>query len=284
VDNGDVHVTEWQVLSGGDSGDVQVTEWQALSEGEVVPASQNREGSLERVDPASGPLTTLCLPWVLSQWESRTVAQLRLEFQRACLPLFFAEQSPVRILGLTSAVAGEGKTSMAWLVSYSLASSSRRPVVFVECDWERPSVSRDLGLPDSPGLSEYLSGVCELAAIRHLFLPNLTVIPAGLGGVDALTALAELQQGELHDRLADPETLLILDLPSVLDSTYGVIAARLAESLMIVVRAGSTPSPFVDRACKELQHLRVEGIILNKVQTRVPRWVRRLLSGEEPSC
>jgi Mrp family chromosome partitioning ATPase len=214
---------------------------------------------------------------VLSQWESRAVAQLRLEFQRTCLPLFFAAQGPVRTLGLTSAVAGEGKTSVAWLMSYALASSSRRPVVLVECDWEHPTFSRELGLPASPGLAEYLSGVSELAKIRYPLLPNLTVIPAGLGGAEALTALVRLQQDELHDRLADPDDLVILDLPSVLDSTYGVIAARLAESLMIVVRAGGTPSPLVDRACKELRHLRVEGIILNKVQTRIPRWLQRLL-------
>jgi Mrp family chromosome partitioning ATPase len=295
VDNRDVQVTELQMPAQPSKADsrnendqattviasrtVANTHLDAIEDNrhEVVPASQSHEASLAAVNSASAPMTSLNLPWVLSQWESRAVAQLRLEFQRTCLPLFFAEQGPVRTLGLTSAVAGEGKTSVAWLMSYALASSSRRPVVLVECDWEHPTFSRELGLPASPGLAEYLSGVSELAKIRYPLLPNLTVIPAGLGGAEALTALVRLQQDELHDRLADPDDLVILDLPSVLDSTYGVIAARLAESLMIVVRAGGTPSPLVDRACKELRHLRVEGIILNKVQTRIPRWLQRLL-------
>lgn len=244
---------------------------------EVAPASQNREASLAPIVPILTPAKTLSLPWVLSRWESPTVARIRLEFQRTCLPLFFAEQSPIHSLGLTSAAAGEGKTSVAWLVSYTLASSSRRPVVLVECDWEHPTFSRDLGIPATPGLAEYLSGASELAEIRYPFLPNLTVIPAGLGGADALTALAELKQEELHDRLADPNDLLILDLPSVLDSYYGVLAARLAESLMLVVRAGDTPSALVSRACEELADLRVEGIILNQVRTTIPRWLQRLL-------
>jgi Mrp family chromosome partitioning ATPase len=295
VDNRDVQVTELRVPSqpsGADSrneNDQETTvtaprvaarpHLDATEDNghEVVLASQSRGARLAPADPISGALTTLSLPWVLSQWESRTVTQLRLELQRTCLPLFFAEQSPIRTLGLTSAVAGEGKTSVAWLMSYTLASSSRRPVVLVECDWERPTFSRDLGLPASPGLAEYLSGVNKLAEIRYPFLPNLTVIPAGLGGVDALTALAQLQQEDLHDRLADPDDLLILDLPSVLDSTYGMIAARLAESLLLVVRAGGTPSSLVGHACEALQHLQVEGIILNKVQTRIPRWLQRLL-------
>jgi Mrp family chromosome partitioning ATPase len=51
----------------------------------------------------------------------------------------------------------------------------------------------------------------------------------------------------------------------------------MAESLLLVVRAGSTPASFVSRAMEELKHLRVEGIILNQVQTRVPRWLQSLL-------
>ena len=92
-----------------------------------------------------------------------------------------------------------------------------------------------------------------------------------------MTALAELRRQELHERLADPDELMILDLPSVLGSYYGMLAARLAEALLLVVRAGSTPSSFVTRAIEELKQMRVEGIILNQVQTRVPRWLQSLL-------
>ena len=67
-------------------------------------------------------------------------------------------------------------------------------------------------------------------------MSNLAVVPAGLGGADAMTALAELRRQELHERLADPDELMILDLPSVLGSYYGTLAARLAEALLLVVR------------------------------------------------
>jgi len=217
------------------------------------------------------------LPNFLSERDSGRVAQLQAEFLHVCLPLFFAEQAPIHSLGLTSAIAGEGKTLVAWLVSHALAARSKRPVVLVECDWERAALSRDLGLPASPGLAEWLSGITNRTEIRYQCLPNLTVVPAGLGGADAMTALALLQRSELYDRLADPNELMILDLPSVLGSYYGVLAARLAESLLMVVRAGSTPSPFVTRACAELKHLRVEGLILNQVETRIPGWLRSLL-------
>lgn len=216
-------------------------------------------------------------PRSLSERDSGSIARLQAGFLHACLPLFFAEQNPVHTVGVTSAVAGEGKTLAALLVSHALATNSRRPVLLVECDWQRPTLSRDLNLPASPGLSEWLRGTTDRSEVRHQIMSNLAVVPAGLGGADAMTALAELRRQELHERLADPDELMILDLPSVLGSYYGTLAARLAEALLLVVRAGSTPSSFVTRAIEELKQMRVEGIILNQVQTRVPRWLQSLL-------
>jgi protein-tyrosine kinase len=209
--------------------------------------------------------------------ETAAMVRLQTELLHICLPLFYAEQDPVHILGITSAISGEGKTTAAWLVSNALAASSRRPVVLIECDWQRPTLSRDLELPASPGLAEYLAGTSDRSAIRHQLLPNLTVIPAGEGDRDAMTALAELGREDLRAGISDPDEMMILDLPSVLGSYYGTIAARLADSLLMVVRAGVTPSSYVTRACEELKHQRVEGIILNQVQTQIPGWLQHLL-------
>lgn len=213
----------------------------------------------------------------LAKRESGSIARLQAEFLHVSLPLFFAEENPVHSLGITSAVNGEGKTLASLLISYALATSSRRPVLLVECDWDHPTLSRDLHVPASPGLAEWLRGTTERTLIRHSLMPNLTVVPAGLGGADAMTALAEMRRPDLYERIADPEEIMILDLPSVLASYYGALAARLAEALFLVVRAGSTPASFVARACEELQQMRVEGIVLNQVQTRVPRWLQSLL-------
>ena len=213
----------------------------------------------------------------LSKHDSSSIARLQEQFLHASLPLFFDDNAPLHALGVTSAVAGEGKTMAALLVSHALATNSRRPVVLVECDWDHPSLSHDLNLPASPGLAEWLRGATDRSEIRHQVMPNLTVVPAGLGGPDAMTALAELHRPELRERIADPDEIIILDLPSVLGSYYGKLAARLAEALLLVVRAGSTPASFVTRACDELKDMRVEGIVLNQVQTRIPRWLQGLL-------
>lgn len=213
----------------------------------------------------------------LSGSEAESIARLQAEFLHLSLPLFFAQQDPIQALGVTSAVEGEGKTLAGLLVSHALASNSQRSVILVECDWQRPALSQRLNLAASPGLSEWLRGAADRSEVRRQVAHNLTIVPAGLGGADAMTALAEMNRRDFRERLASPNELLILDLPSVLGSYYGPLAARLADALLLVVRAGSTPSDFVTQACDALKHLRVEGIILNQVQARTPRWLRSLL-------
>jgi len=265
-------------------GDV-VIESDKITEDErpTMPTRAVTSRFITSLSPKNGSLAPKSAPAIakkprpLSDRESGSIARLQAEFLHVSLPLFFSDKYPVHSIGVTSAVAGEGKTLSALLASHALATSSRRPVLLVECDWERPTLSRDLHLPASPGLSEWLRGTTDRSDVRHQFMPNLTVVPAGLGGPDAMTALAELQRPELRERLADPDELMILDLPSVLGSYYGLLAARLAETLFLVVRAGSTPASFITRAAEELKDLRVEGIILNQVHTRVPRWLQSLL-------
>ena len=216
-------------------------------------------------------------PGGLAEWGSGPIGRLQTELLHTCLPLFFDEINPVRSLGFTSAVVGEGKTLLAWLLSHAVATTTHRRIVLVECDWDRPTFSNDLNLQGSPGLAEYLCGMNKRTEVRYEVVPNLTVVPAGVGDGNPMTSLAALQQEQLYDRIADPGELVIVDLPSILGSYYGALVARTAESLLLVVRAAATPSSLVSRARDELKQQRVEGIILNQVHTRIPRWLQSLL-------
>ena len=231
----------------------------------------------KRIEETQNAVATAKKSRDLTGSEAESIARLQAEFLHLSLPLFFAQQDPIQSLGVTSAVEGEGKTLAGLLVSHALASNSQRSVILVECDWQRPALSQRLNLAASPGLSEWLRGEANHSEVRRQVAHNLTIVPAGLGGAEAMTALAEMKHSDFRERLAYPDELLILDLPSVLASYYGPIAARLADALLLVVRAGSTPSDFVTQACEALKHLRVEGIILNQVQARTPRWLRSLL-------
>ena len=132
-------------------------------------------------------------------------------------------------------------------------------------------------LKAGPGLSEWLVGRCELAAIRRRVTNNLTVIPSGDSIYNATQLIRALQQRGVESVLAHPNEVLILDLPAVVTTAYGPFAARLADSLVLIVRMGITPENFIAEARQHLKDLQVHGIIFNQVNSRIPRWLRRIL-------
>lgn len=196
---------------------------------------------------------------------------------KLCLNAFFREQAPVRSVGFTSAVDGEGKTLLALMTGTVLASQSGKPVTLLECNWDHPCVHERFGIPATPGLAEWLRHECSLVDIRHQVDQNLTVIPAGHAGRDAIALLEILRQRGIQQALGGADHLAIVDLPPVVTTSYGALAARLVESLILVVRAGTTPEAALVQAREDLGSLRMEGVLLNQMRTSIPRWLERIL-------
>jgi Mrp family chromosome partitioning ATPase len=205
---------------------------------------------------------------------SRRVHQLCRQF---CLSLFFREHDPVHSLGFTSSIGGEGKSFLALVTAQVLASDSNQPVTLVECNWEHPTLHKYFGIPSAPGLAEWLRGTCEERDIRHQVDDNLTFIPAGNGMQDAVKLLKQVQQQSLINVFSCQNELFIAELPPVLTSGYGSLAARLFESVVIVVRDQSIPDYMVAETCAQLEDLPIHGIVLNQMESHIPRWILQLL-------
>ncbi len=199
--------------------------------------------------------------------------------QRQCLKMalsIFATPQ-VRSLGFTSAIVGEGKTFLASATAAALASKANRPVALVDCNWEHPSLHTLYNLPDAPGLAEWARGECELAQIRHQVSPFLTVIPAGVALGDTINITRKLSAHSINSLLAETNEVLIADLPAVLTSAYGAQFAQELDAITLVVRARATWDSFIAEAHHELDNAQVEGVILNATQSRIPRWIQRML-------
>jgi Mrp family chromosome partitioning ATPase len=202
---------------------------------------------------------------------------LRERCRQLCTTTFFREHSTIRSLGFTSATAGEGKTLLALATATVLANDSGRPVTLLECTWERPRLQELFDLPRGQGLAEWLRGECSEEAIRYRVSPELTVIPAGDAAGQAMKLIHLLSERQLLSRLPSSQELFILDLPPLVTSGYGALAASLADSLILVVHAGVTSEVLVSEACAQLRDLPVQGILLNQIESHIPRWIRQLL-------
>jgi Mrp family chromosome partitioning ATPase len=214
---------------------------------------------------------------VLRKRDQGNAHLLRDRCQKLCLSIFYREQAPARTLGFTSALAGEGKTFLAMMVATVLAGDAGVPVTLLECNWEHPTLHEHFDLPRTPGLAEWLRGEAVAAQVRHQVGDNLFVVPAGDGRYEAVQLLRMVRERGALARLAGPDGFLVADLPPVTAAAYGALAASLMDAVILVVRAGVTPDPFIQEAVGQLGSVRVEGVVLNQIESRIPRWLRQLL-------
>ena len=233
--------------------------------------------------PAENTITTVKRPGKttpvlrLSQSQVAEAHRIQMRCRQLCASVFVDEQPAVRSLGFTSAIDGEGKSFLARLSAVVMATDLHIPATLVECNWEHPCFNDIFNLAKGPGLAEWLRGECELEAIRQPVSSNLTVIRAGDDRHETIRLLQNLHKRGLLSLLDHPNEVLIVDLPSLVTTAYGRLAASLAESLIVVVRMGVTPDAFMAEASTYLKDLRVHGVILNQVKSRLPRWLEQIL-------
>lgn len=208
---------------------------------------------------------------------SRDMPKVREQSRRLSVSLFLREHSPVRSVGFTSAIAGEGKSLLALTTAAVLAEDSAEPVLLLDANWEHPTLHEHFGLPPTPGLAEWLRGECSEEDVRHEVAENLSVVVAGDGRADAVKLLRRLRERSAAYKVTSAPALLVCDLPPVVTCGYGAFAASTVESVVMVVRAGVTPEDMVAEACSQLEHLPVVGVVLNQVSSRIPLWLQRIL-------
>jgi Mrp family chromosome partitioning ATPase len=190
------------------------------------------------------------------------------------------------VLGVTSAIAGEGKTTIAAGLAAALAQDGaflrqgREPgsVLLVECGEGGRFLDPRLNVSPGPGLVQVLRGDCPLdAAIRGTAIERLSILPIG----DVAHRLPLLIRAPiLPATIAQLRTrfdLVVLDLPPVLANTDARVLSRLADRLVLVVRAGVTPAKLVGEALDELGEEHLLGVVLNDSRPDLPAWLDQRL-------
>jgi succinoglycan biosynthesis transport protein ExoP len=182
-----------------------------------------------------------------------------------------------RVLGITSALHGEGKTTVALGIATALAADTGEPTLLLECDLETSS-DEFFGLSiGGPGLSDWLEGEQALRILRMPPLANTFLVPAGGTRPDAARVFYRLSQSTVVDDLQHEFPNVIVDLPPLLSIAYSSLAAKVTERILLVARYGTTPIDALERAVFLLGHERISGIVLNGYASKTPGWLRRLL-------
>jgi len=181
--------------------------------------------------------------------------------------LFSAPAAPPKLILVTSAGAGEGKTVSALNLAASLAEAGSR-VLLVDVDLRKPSCHRALGIENDRGLSSYLAGQVERAAItRELATPRLFFIPAGPPPPNPAELVGSARMREALAAARAEYDFVIVDSPPVIPVTDAVVLARAADGVLLVVKGHDTPRELVRRARDQLAQTgaRLLGAVVNNV-------------------
>jgi polysaccharide chain length determinant protein (PEP-CTERM system associated) len=175
----------------------------------------------------------------------------------------FLEMESCRVILVTSAQPGDGKSVTCANLAWILASDLGRRVLLMDADLRRASQHRLLGVPRGPGLADVLRGEGDLSVCARPITSNLSLLPAGSSVPNPLALLTSEAFLKLCERASESYEVVMIDSPPILPVIDAKILRRMADMVVFVVRAGISPSAGVTRALRELRE--VAGLVFNRV-------------------
>ena len=150
-----------------------------------------------------------------------------------------------------------------------MAQDFNHSVVLVEADLRRPTLAGLCGVSPDRGLVDVLVGGAPLEdAMVQLPEQNLFVLPAGPVTSRSPELLGSSMMNRLIETLRSRFSRIVVDSPPVtLADTH--VLARLADGVLIVVRAGVTSRPALEHALEGVERERIAGLVLNDVDLAV---------------
>jgi capsular exopolysaccharide synthesis family protein len=178
---------------------------------------------------------------------------------------------PMQTLLVTSAVPGEGKSTVASNLALAISQGDKEHTLLIDCDLRNSHKNPLYRGNTALGLSDYLMDKLDLASlIVRTETPKLSVVPSG----PIISNPAELLGSEKMKKLMntlksrDGHRYIIIDSPPIMLTTEPVILSEMVDGIIVVVLAGKTPREVVQRAIKDINKEKILGIVLNQIKAK----------------
>lgn len=207
------------------------------------------------------PLVTESQPRAASAEAYRT---LRTNIQFASL------DQPHRILIVTSASAGEGKTTTAANFGVVNAQAGMR-VCVIDADLRRPALHRIFGLSNTQGLTTSLLEDQPIAKLaQSTRIPNLFVLTSGPSAPNPAELVGSKRMRQLLEHATTDFDLMLCDTPPIVAVADAVSLAAQCDGVIFVVKTGKVQQEVILRALGQIEAVkgRVLGVVLNNYDVR----------------
>ncbi len=188
---------------------------------------------------------------------------------RTKLQFSFAGDGECRIIGVSSAMAGEGKSLTSTNLAYSLSQLGKK-VLLIDCDMRRPSVATKLNIQKYPGLSNYLTGLSDLdELLQNCGIETdeeaFQVVTAGRNPPNPVELLSSSKMLDLLADLRKTYDYVILDLPPVGEVSDALAVAKQIDGMLLVVRQNYCNRVAVRGALRQFAFMdcKILGVVAN---------------------
>jgi protein-tyrosine kinase len=209
-----------------------------------------------------------------SSARSRTVEEFRLVKRNLMTQLSqgspIADQRSSRLIMVTSARPGEGKTFISLNLALAFASERDVKALLVDIDTQHSSLQKILGISTELGIVDVLAGNRELSEVLiQTNIVNLMVLPSGRGGPHVPELFSSNQMAilmaEMTRRFAD--RYIIIDTPPCMASSDAAALAPLVGQIVFIVEAHHTQQVEIEASLSMLGACPRISLLLNKSDT-----------------
>jgi polysaccharide chain length determinant protein (PEP-CTERM system associated) len=172
-----------------------------------------------------------------------------------------------KVVMLTSAAGGEGKSMTAVNLAQALAAMADGPVLLIDADMRKPRIHEYLNLKTLDGRGLYhLLQKGEVDYSKHtLKVRNINVIPGATPNANPVAVLSAHKTRGFFEKLRQDFEYIVVDAPPTLPVADSHLLAGLADKVLFVVRARKTPRELFQHAVESFDSANLMGAVLNDV-------------------
>ena len=182
-----------------------------------------------------------------------------------------------QIIGVTSALRGEGKSTTAINIAYTIAQTQKN-VLLIEADLRLSTIARRLQLRAKPGLTNLMIGqysgndVLQKSGLH----PNLWVITAGDTPPNPAELLGSKPMEVALKAMSELFDVIVMDLPPVTAVTDALVVSKHLDGMLVVVRQDYCDRAAVDEAVRQLRFAdtKILGFVMTGADTHKKAYKR----------
>ncbi len=172
------------------------------------------------------------------------------------------------IIGVTSSMRGEGKSTTAVNLSYVLAEKGSK-VLLIDGDLRIPSIAKKMGISNTPGLTDLLMGKpVDFGALRTDILDDWYILPSGDIPPNPSELLGSTRMEAVLSALREKFDYIVLDLPPVNIVSDALSVSSLITGIVVVIREEYTEKKDLEHCFRQLKlsNVNVLGCVLNEAK------------------